>query len=164
MKLTLPYPPSINHYWRRSGRHIHTSREGREYRETIVSLLKAGGFRPLTCRLSVRILACPPDRRRRDLDNLQKPLLDALKHGGAYEDDSLIDRLLTVRGPSVPGGCVKVTITRLPDRPAPLKPPKKRKQCKASSYQRSLRSLCARTKRRRNRPSITTCGRGQTTR
>jgi hypothetical protein len=26
----------------------------------------------------------PPDRRRRDIDNVQKPLLDALQHGGAY--------------------------------------------------------------------------------
>jgi hypothetical protein len=30
------------------------------------------------------IIVHPPDRRRRDIDNVQKALLDALQHGGAY--------------------------------------------------------------------------------
>jgi crossover junction endodeoxyribonuclease RusA len=41
--------------------------------------------------------AFPPDRRRRDLDNIQKPVLDALQHAGVYEDDSQIDLLVTRR-------------------------------------------------------------------
>ena len=32
----------------------------------------------------------PPDRRRRDLDNLQKSLWDAIQYGGGYRDDSQI--------------------------------------------------------------------------
>ena len=35
----------------------------------------------------------PPDRRRRDIDNVLKPLLDALEHGKAYIDDSQIKKL-----------------------------------------------------------------------
>jgi hypothetical protein len=31
MKLTLPYPPSVNHYYRRVGPRTLISREGREY-------------------------------------------------------------------------------------------------------------------------------------
>ena len=41
----------------------------------------------------------PPDRRRRDLDNLYKCLFDALGHAGVYEDDSQIDMQETYRLP-----------------------------------------------------------------
>ncbi|NBW22487.1 MAG: RusA family crossover junction endodeoxyribonuclease, partial [Caulobacteraceae bacterium] len=39
---------------------------------------------------SVRVVieAFPPDRRKRDLDNILKSLLDALTHAGVWEDDS----------------------------------------------------------------------------
>jgi len=52
----------------------------------------------------------PPDRRRRDLDNLQKALLDALAHGGAYHDDSQIARLTIQRRHVVPAGKVRVRV------------------------------------------------------
>lgn len=61
-------------------------------------------------RLAVRVTVCPPDNRRRDLDNVQKALLDALAKGGAYRDDSQIDRLVVERGPVTPGGKVLVVI------------------------------------------------------
>jgi len=58
--------------------------------------------------------AFPPDRRRRDLDNLQKPLLDALEKAGIYEDDSLIDLLVTRRMAICPSGRIVVRIQELP--------------------------------------------------
>ena len=42
-----------------------------------------------------------------------KALLDALAHGGAYEDDSQIDRLEIVRGAVEPGGRVVVKIAEV---------------------------------------------------
>ena len=60
-----------------------------------------------------RLTVCPPDHRRRDLDNVQKALLDALAKGGAYRDDSQIDRLQVERGPVTPGGMVLVEITEI---------------------------------------------------
>ena len=66
-----------------------------------------------TGRLAVRVTVCPPDHRRRDIDNVQKALLDALAKGGAYRDDSQIDRLEVERGPVTPGGKVLVEITRI---------------------------------------------------
>jgi crossover junction endodeoxyribonuclease RusA len=64
--------------------------------------------------------AFPPDRRRRDLDNLQKPVLDALEHAGIYEDDSQIDLLLTRRRDVVAGGRLDVQVDELPLRRCPL--------------------------------------------
>jgi len=54
--------------------------------------------------LVVTIDVHPPDRRRRDLDNLFKGILDALEKGGAYHDDSQIEDLRIRRCGRVAGG------------------------------------------------------------
>ena len=119
MKLTLPYPPSINHYWRHFRGRIVISREGRTFRENVCALLARGnhgGARkpPSGGRIALAMDAFPPDRRRRDLDNLQKPLLDALQHAGEYEDDSQIDLLIARRRELASPGRVEVEIDELP--------------------------------------------------
>ena len=122
MLLTLPWPPSINHYWRRVGPRTLISREGRTFRRNVCALLGGGGPRrpPAGGRIALAMDAFPPDRRRRDLDNIQKPVLDALEQAGIYEDDSQIDVLLTCRGGVVPGGNLDIRIDELPLRRCPL--------------------------------------------
>ena len=113
--LILPWPPSVNRLWRSvRGRNI-LSREGREYRVEALSALFGQGYPrpPLTGRLSVRIEAFPPDRRRRDLSNLIKAPEDLLTHGGVWLDDSQIDELSIVRREVTPGGRLVVTVTEL---------------------------------------------------
>lgn len=92
--LTLPWPPSVNHYWRRNGNRYFVSSEGRKYREEVCLRAKdvQSNFAQKD-RLSVSIKAYPPDKRRRDLDNILKSLLDSLQHAGVYSDDSQIDSL-----------------------------------------------------------------------
>ena len=119
MTLTLPYPPSVNHYWRRVGPRTLISREGRTFRRDVCALLAAGNGNgprkpPSGGRIALAMDAFPPDRRRRDLDNIQKPVLDALEHAGVYEDDSQIDLLLTRRREVVSGGRLEVDVTPLP--------------------------------------------------
>jgi len=46
----LPYPPSINHYWRRVGPRTLISREGRRFREHVMAILAALRVRPLSGR------------------------------------------------------------------------------------------------------------------
>lgn len=130
--LNLPYPPSINHYWRRVGPRTLISREGRTFRKNVCALLRqgfggqallgGGGPRkpPSGGRIALAMDAFPPDRRRRDLDNLAKPVLDALEHAGIYEDDSQIDLLVTRRREIVPGGCLSVRIDEFPLSRCPL--------------------------------------------
>jgi crossover junction endodeoxyribonuclease RusA len=110
LEVQLPHPPSINHYWRRVGLRTLISREGRRFRERVMTILAARRIQPLAGALAVQVEIHPPDHRRRDLDNVQKALLDALQHGGAYADDSQIVRLEIVKCPPVEGGKTVVRI------------------------------------------------------
>lgn len=115
IELELPFPPSVNHYYRRVGPRTLISREGRRFREKVCALLAASGIRPLTGPLHVEIEIYPPDRRRRDVDNFQKGLLDALERGGAFRDDSQIVELnIKKRGCVRPGRAV-VRIREVPE-------------------------------------------------
>lgn len=108
--LELPWPPSVNHYFRHWRGRMVISREGRSFRSKVCAILAAAGVRPLEGHLKLAFLAFPPDRRRRDLDNLQKALLDALEKGGAYANDSQIKRIEAEMGEPTLGGKVLVRI------------------------------------------------------
>ena len=122
MTITLPYPPSVNHYWRRVGPRTLISREGRTFRKNVCALLGGGRPRkpPADGRIALAMDAFPPDRRRRDLDNLPKAVQDSLAHGGLYEDDSQIDLLIVRRRQVVPGGKLEVHIHDIPLSRCPL--------------------------------------------
>lgn len=122
MLLNLPWPPSANHYYRYVGYRTLVSREGRMFRRDVCALLAGGGPRkpPAGGRIALAMDAFPPDRRRRDLDNLQKPVLDALQHAGVYKDDSQIDVLVAQRRQVVPGGRLNVDVMEMPLEWCPL--------------------------------------------
>jgi len=89
----LPWPPSLNHYYRHVGPRVLISKAGRLYREAAVARLR--GLLPKPLDGPVRLLAefYPPDFRRRDLDNLLKCVQDALTFARVYHDDSQIAEL-----------------------------------------------------------------------
>lgn len=115
--LTLPWPPSLNRYWRHptsgplAGRHL-ISAEGRAYRDQIMARLIEERLHNLRtqARLAVEAKAFPPDNRKRDLDNIFKALGDSLTHGGLWQDDSQIDDLRLIRGPIYRGGKIVMTV------------------------------------------------------
>lgn len=120
MEFTLPWPPSTNTYWRHpskgalAGRHL-ISEVGRNYRATVQAELHVAAKikKPLTGRLVIEIKASPPDKRRRDLDNILKALLDSITHAGLIEDDSQFDAIAIARMPAQKPGRVDVTIFQL---------------------------------------------------
>lgn len=109
----LPYPPTVNHYRLPVRGRLITSKAGREYLQSACMAIKQQGATKLTGRLVVSIWVTVPDRRKRDLDNLLKPVLDALTHGEAYEDDGQIDRLMVGRAGVGKPGCVRVTVQEI---------------------------------------------------
>lgn len=109
----LPWPPSVNRYYRHVGPRVLISRAGRQYRTMCVSRL-AGRFPRSSGQLRLSVEFYPPDNRRRDLDNLLKCLQDSLQCAGLYEDDSQIKELhLEMCPPWPPEGKVHVRIASL---------------------------------------------------
>ena len=92
LNFVLPFPPSVNRYYRNVGYRTLLSRAGREYRREVCSLLAGRVPQPLSVPLQAELHLYPPDRRRRDWDNFQKGVWDALQHAGIYRDDSQVRR------------------------------------------------------------------------
>ena len=116
LTVKLPWPPTINHYWRTvpMGRATRTliSKKGRIYRTSVIAALSSCGFYGLRLddRLAVTITLYPPTKARRDLDNFAKALLDAFTHAGVWLDDDQIDALHIYRGAVEKGGNAVVTV------------------------------------------------------
>lgn len=110
IEFTLPWPPSVNRYWRTFQGRMIISAEGREFRETVGDQMTLQGkVAHYEKPLRVEIEAWRPDKRRRDLDNLLKATLDGLAHAGVYADDSQIVDLRIYWAPNI-GGMLKVKI------------------------------------------------------
>jgi crossover junction endodeoxyribonuclease RusA len=108
----LPYPPSLNSYYRTVHGQPIISKAGREYRKSIILEIGNTG-KSLPGRLKVEIHAWMPDKRKRDLDNVFKALNDALTHANVWIDDSQIDDLRIIRFFDSYGGRVEVFISEI---------------------------------------------------
>lgn len=109
IKLTLPFPPVLNHLYptTRTGKRVK-SRAGREYAHTAGWQAKEQGAVPIAGPVAVTIDAYRP-RRVGDIDAPLKVLLDALT-GIAYEDDGQIEWLLIRRHDDAKNPRVELTI------------------------------------------------------
>lgn len=140
LSLTLPWPPSVNMYWRTivipgspgkpaRGRTL-VSEEGREYKVKVRQALRTHAIPHLgAARLAVHLVLHAPDARTYDLDNFRKAIYDALSDElepakeakgqhrprevvsfGVWCNDSQIDEDGAKRGVPLKGGAVKVEV------------------------------------------------------
>jgi len=111
--LYLPWPPTVNNYYKvtRHGQR-YLSAKVREYRDDVCEAIaeQAPGLH-LCDPIFMEVFLFPPDRRKRDLDNYMKGLLDGITGAGLWEDDSLVDQLHIYRGEILSGGSVKIELT-----------------------------------------------------
>ncbi len=90
----LPFPPSVNQYYRTVGGKPILSSRGRAFKrvaaEDLGQQLRAGGetFGPRAVRVLLSL--SPGDLRKRDSDNYSKATLDALTASSIWEDDSQV--------------------------------------------------------------------------
>lgn len=99
LSLLLPYPPSVNALHRvYNGRSI-ASEEYRSWKEQAGRRLLSQRPRPVSGPVTVSVELCPPDNRRRDIDNAGfKAVLDLLvAHRVIEADDSRIVKEITAR-------------------------------------------------------------------
>lgn len=111
LNLFLPYPPSVNTYWGFKGSQRFLTANARKFKAKVLEafvLSEHKGFE--AHRVSLTIHLYPPDKRVRDIDNIAKPLLDALTQAGVFNDDGQVDRLLIVRKEQQKGGGCRVVI------------------------------------------------------
>lgn len=115
--LTLPLPPTINHYYGqrpRGGKYIKPA--GVEFRKAVAEIVAEAAHKTLEGRLALFVAIYPATRAKQDIDNRAKSLQDALTNAGVWLDDEQIDDLHLVRKEVIKGGQVKVVITELADK------------------------------------------------
>jgi crossover junction endodeoxyribonuclease RusA len=109
----LPFPPSVNSYWRRGGNHTYISAAGQQYRKDVCAAVFSmfGVPSPMKGEVALVVDLEPPDARKRDIDNhCGKALFDALVHSGIIVDDSQIKKLTAEMHPKNPPGRVVVQV------------------------------------------------------
>lgn len=113
-RISLPWPPSNNRYYRHNRGRTHISAEGQASRDSVARIIKDSMLDiGLATPLKIRIECHMPDRRRRDLDNLQKAAFDALTKSGFWLDDAQVVDYRVVKMPVTKGGKLELTITGL---------------------------------------------------
>lgn len=112
----LPWPPSVNGYWRHNARGSYITKAGREFREEALIDIRRqlGDVPPIMGRVRVSVELTCPDRRKRDIDNHgAKAVLDALVHAGVIRDDEQVDDLRIMRLGIESPGCADITVTEI---------------------------------------------------
>ncbi len=123
MKLSLPLPPSVNHYYKHRGisdkktgrpkalRYL--SQQAKDYRYTVAEHVweQLGSPPKLAGRLAMTVRIFPRNQgQKQDIDNGLKSLLDSLEYAQVYKNDSQIDQLLLIRGRRLMQGRVDIEI------------------------------------------------------
>lgn len=114
VSLTLPWPPTVNTYWKPVIKAGHAvlclSKQGEDFRRASIVAARSQGVsaRRVDGAVSVTIMAYPPNRRKRDVDNILKATLDAITHIGIWDDDSQVETLHVRR--MLPEGEARVEI------------------------------------------------------
>lgn len=115
IKLDIPYPPSVNTYWGFQGHRRFLTKTANAFKARISELVIENQVPKLgDARIELTITLYPPDKRKRDIDNVLKCCIDSLCQAGVFDDDSQIDVLLVLRGEIVKGGKAKINIEVLP--------------------------------------------------
>ena len=111
VSLILPYPPSVNTYWRANGHRRFISAEGRKFKEDVAEYVAAHQLKKFgAAALDIIMVLRPRDKRKTDIDNRIKAVLDALQDAGVYDDDCQIEKLTVERGKPLQGGSTVVFI------------------------------------------------------
>lgn len=119
--VTFDFPPSTNNLWRagKSATGKHQTYLSKQYASwktaaewTAKAAAKANGR--IEGKYFIEIAAKRPDRRKRDLDNLIKPISDALVKGGIIEDDSKCEFIHARWDDAIPSG-VRVSVEAYPE-------------------------------------------------
>jgi crossover junction endodeoxyribonuclease RusA len=98
---TLPFPPSMNTYWRNFRGRTIISKNGREFREAVIQFVIDNNI---------------PKFGDKKLKLTLILVLDALEHAGVFDDDFQVDHIEMIRGTQIKGGLLHVVIEEITPR------------------------------------------------
>lgn len=118
LELVLPFPPSVNNTWEIAGKKIIIKPHVVKFRHTARAMaIRQARGRAMICEpVCVWMVFYPPDKRRRDLDNLPKSVFDVLTKAKIWQDDKLVHEMHLKWGEEVPLGKAIVKIKRIAER------------------------------------------------
>ena len=117
MRVELPWPAAALSPNRKNGSHwatVHAIKGKRVAGARVLTMqaMQQAGYVPPPGALAMTATFCPPDKRRRDLDNLlaaMKPDFDGISQALGV-DDQYFHPLTLRRGQAVKGGCVVLEV------------------------------------------------------
>jgi crossover junction endodeoxyribonuclease RusA len=89
----LPVPPSVNALWRISGRRMYRSKKYMEWIAACNEHIYAEDVPGIDYPFNIEIIVGRPSKRRMDIDNRSKAVMDVLQHYGVIADDCLANRI-----------------------------------------------------------------------
>ena len=111
----LPYPPSVNTYWRNFRGRMVISKRGREFKKYVSEYVIENNIEKLgDAKLWVSMVLYPRGKRLMDIDNCIKPVLDALQDAGVFDDDQQVEMLSIKRGEVIKGGGISIIVSVTP--------------------------------------------------
>jgi len=111
LRYELPYPPSVNNYWHATGKRRYISPAGKKFTEEVFAVVKSQGSASFgDASLGISVMIHPRSKRKFDLDNTLKAILDALMKANVYDDDSQFEYIEIARGEAKDGGAAVVHI------------------------------------------------------
>lgn len=112
--MNLPFPPSVNSYRTVYRGMMRLSKEGRAFKAAVADYVVEYRVPKLgDKKLRISMVLFPRDKRKIDIDNRIKSVLDALQDAGVFDDDFQVDELSIVRGVPIKGGAIRVLIEEI---------------------------------------------------
>lgn len=105
VRIELPYPPSLNNLFANGKKGRYRVPEYNAWFALASAKVKdshRAGYGPYSVHIAVR----RPDKRRRDLGNLEKAVSDLLVAHGVVKDDCLAERITLQWASDLPAECV----------------------------------------------------------
>ena len=104
-------PPSVNNYWIKGANKTNRlSLRAKHFTAVMARFVNPCRY---DGKVSVNIEYAPPDAKKRDIDNIVKPIFDSLSKCGLILDDKQVDKLVVERLPVEKDGKLVIYVRKI---------------------------------------------------
>lgn len=113
--VNLPWPPSVNRLWRYKGKQVYRDPKYVAWIREAGWVIKSQKLKKISGPFRAEIVLTPPDKRKRDLDNIIKATLDLFQTMEIIENDQLCHHLIVRYDFAATSGSCCVTLSSMSD-------------------------------------------------